>query len=62
MRVFISYTQEGKEYAKMLEKDLKEQSIGVWIDKKCIEPGQIWLKEIDDALHQVDYVLGVVTK
>lgn len=62
MRVFISYTHDGKEHAEKLEKDLKEQHIEIWIYKKCIEPGQIWLKEIDDALYQVDYVLGVITE
>jgi len=62
MRVFISYTQDGKEYAEKLEMDLKKQHIGIWIDKKCIKPGQIWLKEIDEALYQVDYVLGVITE
>ena len=62
MRVFISYNQDGEEFAEMLRKDLKNQNIGIWIYKKCIEPGQIWLKEIDEALYQVDYVLGVVTE
>ena len=63
MKVFISYhTQDGKEHAEKLEKDLKNQNIGLWIDKKCIEPGQIGLRELDDALYQADYVLGVITK
>ena len=62
MRVFISYTQNGKEYAEKLERDLKDQNIGFWIDKKCIKHGQIWLREIDEALYQVDRVLGVITE
>jgi len=62
MKIFISYTQNGKEYAEKLEKDLKEQDIRIWIYKECIGPGQIWLKKIDDALFQVDYVLGVITE
>ena len=61
MRVFISYTKNGEKHAKKLEKDLKEQNIGIWIDKKCLEPGKLWLKEIDEALYEVDYVLGIFT-
>ncbi|KPJ73915.1 hypothetical protein AMJ52_02610 [candidate division TA06 bacterium DG_78] len=62
MKVFISYTHDGKEYADTLERDLRAQDIDIWIDKRCIRPGHIWLREIDDALSQVDYVLGVLTE
>jgi len=61
MRVFISYTSEEKSIAEKLENDLKKQNIAVWIDKKCIKPGELWLKEIDNALYQVEYVLGIIT-
>ncbi|GAG97641.1 unnamed protein product, partial [marine sediment metagenome] len=62
MKVFISYTHDGKEHAEKLEKYLNAQNIDIWIDKRCIRPGHIWLREIDDALSQVDYVLGVITE
>ena len=62
MRVFISYTKTGFRFAEKLEDDLKKQEIGTWIDKKCIEPGKNWAKEVDRSLYQVDYVLGVVTE
>lgn len=61
MKVVISYTNDGDRYADSLERDLKSQSIGIWIDKHCIEPGKNWLKEIDRALYQIEYVLGVIT-
>ena len=61
MRVFLSYTRDGEKNAEKLEKDLKDQHIAIWIFKKCIEKSKVWLKEIDEALYQVDYVLGVVT-
>lgn len=61
MKVVISYTNDGDKYAESLERDLKSQSIGIWIDKHCVEPGKNWLKEIDRALYQIDYVLGVIT-
>lgn len=62
MRVFISYARNDEKHAKKLEKDLREQNIGIWIDRKHIEPGDLWLKEIDEALYQVDYVLGIITE
>ena len=63
MNVFISYDHRDEEKALKLERDLILQNIGIWIDKKCIKPGNIWLKEIDEGLsqRQVDYVLGIVT-
>ncbi|TET89578.1 MAG: toll/interleukin-1 receptor domain-containing protein [Methanomassiliicoccales archaeon] len=63
MKAFISYYHgDGEEQAIRLEKDLKEQNIAIWIDKKSTELGRIWLQEIDEALYLVDYVLGVVTE
>ena len=62
MRFFISFTDDGEEHAKKLERDLKDQNIGTWIYKSKIKLGQIWLKEIDDALYRVDYALGVITE
>lgn len=64
MNVFISYDHRDKEKSSKLENDLMSQNIGIWIDKKCIKPGNIWLKEIDEGLSQkqVDYVLAIVTE
>lgn len=61
-RVFISCSSSDLEMAKKLEQDLKNQRVSPWIYKKCIKPGSIWLKEIDEALADADYVLGLVTK
>src|SRR3989304_2495771 len=63
MNVFISYDHRDGDKASKLEEDLKLQHIGIWIDKKCIKPGTIWLQEIDKGLstRQADYVLGIIT-
>lgn len=61
MNVFISYSHLDEKYATRIAEDLKKQNIGIWIDKKCIRPGTLWLKEIDDGLREADYVLGIVT-
>jgi len=54
MKVFISYTHDGRAYAERLEEDLRAQDIDIWIDKRCIRSGNIWLREIDEALAQTD--------
>jgi hypothetical protein len=61
VRVVISYTDDGANYADRLEHDLNDQHIGVWIDKHGIEYGTPWLKEIDKSLYKNDYVLGIIT-
>jgi hypothetical protein len=61
MNVFISYSHLDETYATKIAEDLTKQNIGIWIDKKCIKPGDLWLKEIDEGLREADYVLGIVT-
>jgi len=62
IRVVISYARKDIKIAEKLENDLKDQNIGIWIDKQDIKPGSIWLENIDKALYELDYVLGVVTE
>lgn len=62
MRVVISYDHRDGKHADRLEKDLKDQNIGIWIDKSSIKPGMVLLREIDKALYQEDFVLGIVTE
>ncbi|MBI4690537.1 MAG: toll/interleukin-1 receptor domain-containing protein, partial [Nitrospirae bacterium] len=62
MNVFISYSHFDEDKATRIESDLKQQYVGIWIDKKSITGGTTWLKEIDEGLRQADYVLGIVTK
>lgn len=62
MKVFISYAhQDGKNYAHKLEKELKKQHVGIWIDNDSIKPGKLWLKSIDKGLHDTNYFLAVIT-
>lgn len=61
-KVAISYSRKDSEIANRLYTDLKNQMVTVWIDTHRIRPGELWLKKIDEALWDADYVLGVVTK
>lgn len=62
MRIFISCSHDDIQKGRKLEIDLKEQHVSPWIYVKDIKPGKIWLKEINGALVDADYVLGVVTE
>lgn len=62
MQIFISCSSEDIKTAEKLEKDLKEQHVSPWVYVRDIKPGKIWLKEIDEALADADYVLGVITE
>ena len=58
-RIFISCSSADIEKAEKLEEDLKKQRVSPWIYINSIRSGKIWLKEIDDALGEADYVLGI---
>jgi len=62
LNVVISYSHKDADVVDKLEKDLKNQNINLWIDKKSIAPGDIWIKEIDEALRKADFVLAIMTK
>lgn len=62
MNVVISYSHKNESEVNRLERDLKGQITNLWIDRNCIKPGDIWIKEIDNALRKADYVLAVMTR
>jgi hypothetical protein len=62
MRIFISFSSGDSEVANELGEELKKQRVSPWIYTQCLNPGSIWLKEIDEALGDADYVLGIITE
>ncbi len=63
MNVFVSYSHKDRNEAERIEKDLMSQGIDVWIDKDGIkrQKPEVWLQQIDNALFEADFVLGIVT-
>lgn len=47
--LFISYSRRDKDYAKSLTERLQQSGFNVWIDSQ-IEYGEIWFREIDEAI------------
>lgn len=63
MKVTISYCHKNLDFAEKIEKGLKSQGINVWIDKDGIkrEKPKVWLQQLDAALCDADFVLGIIT-
>lgn len=62
MYIFISCASQDAQIGERLKEDLKRQNVSPFIYTESIKPGKIWLEEIDKALAEADYVLGVITK
>ena len=62
--VFISYSHKDKEWLERLQITLKplirNNPIRVWDDTK-IRPGKLWKKEIEQALHDADIAILLVS-
>ena len=64
VRVFLSYGHDlaCEELVRRLESDLKVHGYDVWIDKKRIEFGDDWRREITDGLRTTSHVLAFLSK
>ena len=61
-RLFISYARrDGAALAQRLEADLRLQGHDPWLDRKGIEAGQAWSREIEDAINGCESLLAVLT-
>jgi hypothetical protein len=55
--VFMSYSWDDVGYAEQLEADLKGVGINVWRDQHKLYGGQLWPKELGEAIAAQDAVL-----
>lgn len=60
--VFLSYAKEDVQHAERLYMDLRRAELDVWMDKKCLLPGQDWQHEIAKAIKHSTYFLALVSK
>jgi hypothetical protein len=61
MKIFLSYKSEDIEFVKELRTSLIEWGYNTWIDLFDIPKGAYWPDEIDKALNQCDFVLGIIS-
>ncbi len=60
-RVYISYSTKDEELAKDLSRRLRDAGVGVFLEKKMLEAGADWRREIMDALGKSDEVIVLLT-
>ncbi len=62
-RVFVSYRRsESSAFALLLYDRLRSAGFDVFVDKRNIEPGEIWLKRLKDAIVATDVFICLVGK
>ncbi len=61
-RLFISYARrDGAVLAQRLEVDLRLQGHEPWLDRKGIQGGDVWSREIEDAINTCESMLAVLS-
>jgi TIR domain len=61
--VFISYAREDAQIAARLQEHLlRAGAASVWLDRKSIEGGDDWKKEINEGLLKTEVLVAVLTK
>jgi len=60
-RAFISYSHQDEAFVLALAQRLKEQGIGVWIDRVDLLIGDSLIRRIGDAIHEGDFVIAVIS-
>jgi len=62
MKVFISYTQEDKNYASLIADKLREAGHDVWYDKWALRVGDNLIQKINEGLKETDTLIVIVSK
>jgi hypothetical protein len=58
--VFISYSQDTRQWAEQLSESLRAKGLATWTDFECILPGQRWREEIQRALDRAEIFILLV--
>ena len=59
--VFISYASADFEFASRLATALQSRIKCCWFDRHSIQPGTIWIEEIEQGLRQADWAILIVS-
>jgi WD40 repeat protein len=61
-RIFLSYSRsDGQEFARHLYDRLSAEGLSIWFDRREMEGGRDWWRQIAEALETVEYLLLVMT-
>ena len=59
--IFISYSRRNTAFVRQLYTALTDEALAVWVDWEGIPPSAEWLKEIHQAIDEVDNIVFVVS-
>ena len=62
IRIFISYNNADRSFARKLTTDLRTYGHKVWIDESEINIGDPLVEKIREALDNIDYVVVILSK
>ncbi len=58
---FISYSREDSEFVLRMARDLKAAGANVWLDQLDIQPGQRWVRTVEDAITNAPRFLVILS-
>lgn len=61
MKVFLSYSEKDRRWAKKLSAQLEKAGFKVWYAERELLPGANWAEEVERALAQSDAVVALVS-
>jgi tetratricopeptide (TPR) repeat protein len=61
INVFISYSHSDNEFVDRLEADLRQEGYGTWMDRRGLDGGHKWRRELQNALDRSPVVLVVLS-
>jgi len=62
LRIFLLYARGDQEAVRRLYRRLVKEGADVWLDKEKLLPGQDWVYEIRNAIHNSDLVIACLSR
>src|SRR5215216_3641773 len=62
LRIFLLYARGDEEAVRRLYRRLVKEGADVWLDKEKLLPGQDWVYEIRNAIHNSDLVIACLSR
>lgn len=58
---FVSYSRNDLEFASRLALDLNNAGVAIWMDKLDIQPGQLWERAVEEAVHNCSRIVVILS-
>lgn len=61
INIFISYAHNDMAFVDRLEADLRNQGFAIWVDRRSLQGGQQWHRELEEAIDRSQILLIVLS-